>query len=577
MHYTFSAERPNSRYIDIEFTTSNPDGGEVLLQLPSWRPGRYELGNFARNIQRFHVFDAAGESLPFKKLTKDSWLVHANGAESLTVRYNYYAAQPDAGACWVDEEFFYINPVHCCLYVPGRLHESCSLEFRLPENYRYATSLKSTGKAGFVADDFDELVDSPVLASASLQHQHYDVNGCRFHVWIQGECHPDWKRLLADFRKFTEVQVKTMVDFPFTEYHFLVLALPYKFYHGVEHLRSTVLAIGPGSELMQPSVYTDFLGVASHELFHAWNVKTIRPVELMPYDYTTENYSRLGFVYEGVTTYYGDLFLVRCGSYDVGQYFKEIDLRLQRHFDNYGRFHTPVADASFDTWLDGYGPGIPHRKTSIYDEGSILALMADLFIRRSTGGKRSLDDVMRALYVDFGKRGIGYSERDYMSLLELTADAPMTDFFMDYVYGTENYEPLLRELLDAHGCELHRSPALTVAERDFGFRIYADTTVTRVSAVAPLSIADRSGIAKEDELIAVNGQKIEVNLESLLAEAGNKTELTLFSPMRRQREITLQKGNEQYYHRYNIRRKEDTSLDSELLFRAWTQRSFRDA
>ena len=101
--------------------------------------------------------------------------------------------------------------------------------------------------------------------------------------------------------------------------------------------------------------------------------------------------------------------------------------------------------------------------------------------------------------------------------------------------------------------------------------------VTRVSAVAPLSIADRSGIAKEDELIAVNGQKIEVNLERLLAEAGNKTELTLFSPMRRQREITLQKGNEQYYHRYNIRRKEDTSLDSELLFRAWTQRSFRDA
>src|SRR5437762_8327636 len=173
---------------------------------------------------------------------------------------------------------------------------------------------------------------------------------------------------------------------------------------------------------MKEEFYVDFIGVVSHELFHVWNVKTIRPAEMTPYDYTKENYSRLGFVYEGVTTYYGDLFLVRSGVYSISQFFAELNVRIQKHFDNYGRFNLSVADSSFDTWLDGYTPGIPNRKTSIYDEGCLIALMTDLLIRRYTQNKKSLDDVMKTLYFDFAKLHHGYAEHDYTKVVENTGE-----------------------------------------------------------------------------------------------------------------------------------------------------------
>ena len=230
-------------------------------------------------------------------------------------------------------------------------------------------------------------------------------------------------------KAFTIDQLKMMGSFPFDAYHFLVQVLPYSFYHGVEHLKSTVLGIGPGYDLMRNNIYIDFVGVASHELFHAWNIKTIRPAEMMPYNYKTENYSRLGFVYEGVTTYYGDLILARCGVYNTEQFFKELNVRIQKHFDNPGRQNLSVADSSFDTWLDGYTPGVPGRKTSIYDEGCITALMTDLIIRKKTNSKSSLDDVMRTLYEDFGKKNIGYAEHDYFSIVDFIAKDSMADFY----------------------------------------------------------------------------------------------------------------------------------------------------
>jgi predicted metalloprotease with PDZ domain len=282
--------------------------------------------------------------------------------------------------------------------------KKCFIELDLPDNYQTVTSMRLLNPKLIRADDYHQLVDSPLIASPALQHNLYYVDNIMFNIWFQGSCKPDWGRIIQDFSRFTAEQIKTMGSFPSAEFHFLVQAMPYKFYHGVEHLHSTVLAIGPGSELMDEGLYTDFVGVASHELFHVWNVKTVRPQDLLPYDYSKENYSRLGFVYEGVTTYYGDLFLARCGVYDAGQFFTEINHRLQKHMDSFGRANMSVADASFDTWLDGYVPGIPHRKTSIYDEGCLTALMTDLLIRKTTGSQASLDDVMRILYEDFGKQ-----------------------------------------------------------------------------------------------------------------------------------------------------------------------------
>ena len=578
MRYKVSAPHPVNHMIEIEMTVDRLTSSELTLQLPSWRPGRYELGNFAKNIQRWNAFDEKGSPLPYRKKGKDTWQVDVNEAKSVVIRYNYYAAQLDAGACWLDEQQLYMNPVHCMLFVPERLHESCEVSFDLPMSYKLATSMEKISDHVLRAQDYHELVDSPVIASPSLQHKAFTSGSTIFNIWFQGDCKPDWSRVVEDFKKFSEEQIRTMVDFPVNEYHFLVQVLPFRYYHGVEHLKSTVLALGPGTNLMDPSLYVDFVGVASHELFHSWNIKTIRPAEMLPYDYTKENYSRLGFVYEGVTTYYGDLFLARAGVYSVKQFFAEINARLQKHFDNYGRFNLSVADSSFDTWLDGYGPGIPNRKTSIYDEGCLVAMMTDLIIRSKSKGQESLDEVMRTLYRDFGKRKIGYTEHDYLSIIEKLAGESMADFFIDYIYGTENYEPLLSELLGLAGCVLSKKPSSVESERYFGFKINQSEGKTFVKQVAPGSPADLAGLGKEEEIISVNEMKVTDNLQELLRLfSGEKIILTTYTPVQKMKDISISAGKEEYYAQYSIRQKEKASPDEQRLFKAWLKHDFYPA
>jgi predicted metalloprotease with PDZ domain len=572
MRYRISAPHPATHFIEIEMSVDNITDEEVFFQLPSWRPGRYELGNFAKNIQRWIAKNEKGETLVSKKVSKDCWEVRTDGAKEIHIYYNYYASQLDAGGCWLDEEQLYINPVHCCLYVPERLHEPSTLEFNLPEKFSYATSLEKVNPRIFLANDFHELVDSPVIASTVLQHNSYTAADHTFHIWFNGECKPDWARVINDFRKFTMEQIKMMGEFPVKEFHFLVQALPYKFYHGVEHLSSTVLALGPGTELMNEALYTDFMGVSSHELFHVWNVKTIRPDAMTPYDYTKENYSRLGYVYEGVTTYYGDLFLARCGVYSLEQFLKEISERVQKHFDNYGRFNLSVADSSFDTWLDGYNPGVPNRKTSIYDEGCLLALMTDLMIRRRTNHEKSLDDVMRILYTDFGKKKRGYTEHDYISIVENLTNESASDFFIDYVYGTEDFHPLLSDLLNHFGLELARSASAKNHEYHFGFKV-TDTTIDKV---APNSPSWKAGITKGDEIISVNGMKVEKNLDELISYFSTQpVMLTVITQMKKEKQILLQKTDEKYFHRYFIVQKENPTISEQKAFSEWMKSAVR--
>lgn len=561
MHYRFLFPNRVSRFAVIELTLDELTGDQVEVCLPSWRPGRYELGNFAKNIRSWKAATVDGELLPFRKIAKDRWLVQLEGHSTITIHYDYYCAQPDAGACWVDEELVYINPVHCCLYVPDRLHTPCTVELQLPNDYSVACSMASPKHGIFKAKSFHELVDSPWMASANLHHETYAIDHIDFHIWFHGNFVPDWQKILNDFTRFSKLQLQTMGSFPVNEYHFLILALPFRFYHGVEHLGSTVLALGPAAQLMEAPLYDDLTGVASHELFHVWNIKAIRPIDMLPYDYAAENYSRLGFVYEGVTTYYGDLFLVRSGVYTQDQYFKELDARLQKHFNTHARFNMPVAEASFDTWLDGYVPGIPHRKTSIYDEGSLVALMTDLLIRKNTNHKASLDDVMRTLYNDFGKRNIGYSENDYLRIVEQVAGMPMTDFFVDFVYGTENYEPLLGDLLEYVGCEMIRTPSAQTQERRFGFKVSTENGITKVVAVLPGSLADRAGLGKDDELVAVNELKVEGNLNELMpVDDQQPITISLLTPMKRLKEIVLTAAPESYYHNYSIRARASATI-----------------
>ena len=300
MHYRLSADPNATHYIAVEaHLTEIQNQPEVDLQLPAWRPGRYELQQFAKNIQRFTVVNEKGQPLPVRKVTKDRWRVQTNGATELTALYNYYALLPtpnmlNAGSSFVNDTLLYVNPVNLCVYAEGRIDEPCTLQLAIPDGWTVACGLEQVSPKILRAADFYELVDSPLVAAPVMQHIPYSVRDVSFHVWILGGRRTDGDpvfdadQIVRDFSHFSEKQLDLYGEFPERDYHFLTLVLPVPYYHGVEHRNSTVLVLGPADE--GEGLYLDLLGVASHELFHAWNIIRIRPAELLPYDFTQENY-----------------------------------------------------------------------------------------------------------------------------------------------------------------------------------------------------------------------------------------------------------------------------------------------
>lgn len=454
MHYHISIADTFQHFIQLQFTIPHIHQDSIELQLPAWRPGRYELQHFAKNVRLFHITDDQGNPVQFLKVTKDRWRVETKGINTIQVSYQYFAHQPDAGACEVNDEYLYINPVHCCMYVEGRIDETYTLTFDLPDDYEIASQMQQTGKHQLSAPNFDYLADSPLFASNTLEHHQFKVADTNMHIWFQGKHCFDTARLIADTTTYTLKQIEVFGDLPCKDYHFLYLMHQTPARHGVEHLDSTVIALGQLADQTQEEFYHDLLAISSHELFHLWNIKRIRPEAMLPYDFTKENYSTLGYVYEGVTTYYGDLMLLQSGVWTWEQFAASFTSDIKRHTDNSGRFNYSVAESSWDTWLDGYVPGVTGRKVSIYIEGMMAAVIADITIIAKSKGQHSLHEVMRDLYQKYYKHGKGYTESTYQALLEQYSGVSFDDYFKQYIWGKGNLLNGLQTALAQVGCKL---------------------------------------------------------------------------------------------------------------------------
>ncbi len=567
MHYSISYEHPHLHFVDITLKVDNIQEKKTYLQLPAWRPGRYELGNFAKNIQKFSIENEQGESIPFRKITKDRWEVNTESQETILVRYNFHAASLDAGNSWLDEEQLYLNFVNCMLYVEGRMEEAAQVHLELPDDYEIACSLPEVEKHTLEARSFYQLADSPMIASNRLTHWQYEVEGSQFHLWFMGECLLDKEKVIQQFTAFTQEQIGLMGKFSEEDYHFLYQILPTRFYHGVEHGNSTVIALGPPEKVVT-DMYPDFLGVSSHELFHAWNIIRIRPAEMMPYDFTKENYFPTGFVAEGVTTYYGDLFLARSGVFSKDQYLAEVNKLLKRHFDNFGRFNHSLVESSHDLWLDGYAAGVPGRKVSIYVKGALVSLILDLELRKITNGAQSLDTFMQHLWENFGKKEVGYTLGDLEEIVKNLSDNQLTSYFEDFIYGKIPLAEKLNEVFHSVGCMLKEHPAETTAEKYFGFRVQEENGKFTISSIFPESPAYQH-LAPNDELLAINRRKIDNNLHELI---GNRTSINVtFARNQKMGTVKLENKGETYFKQYTIQQREDATQEEKTMFIQWTK------
>ena len=520
INYIISYKHPHRHYVDFKLETNTNSVKNMRFQLAAWRPGRYELGNFSQNIRNWCAFDENGISLNFKKINKDLWEVDTKNTKKISVTYSYYSNQLDAGSCYLDEFQLYLNPVQCCFYIPGRIDEKYNLIIEKPDNYKIASSLEINNNK-LISNGYEELAESPIICSSNLQKNTYKINNTKFHIWFQGECKVNWHKIIKDFSLFTQKQINHFEGFPVNEYHFLFQITPYKSYHGVEHTKNTVILLGPSDQIMNER-YEDLLGVCSHELYHTWNIKSIRPKELFPYDYTKENYFRTGFVAEGVTTYMGDLTLYTSGVFSWEEFIKTQNQNLDRHLMNYGRFNLSVADSGFDSWLDGYKLGAPDRKVSIYPDAALCMLMVDLEIIINSNGKFSLHSVMKDLYHNFGLKNIGYSELDFQKICIKFGGTKVSNIFKDHIYDTKNYIPTLNSLLGQIGLELIEKKNPNLSAQYFGFITMEENNKIIIKKIEPNSAADNQGIGCNDEIVEIENKCIDDNLNNILKKCNEK-------------------------------------------------------
>lgn len=565
--FTFSTPQSNTQYVHIEAKIPTSQE-QTLVHFPAWRPGRYELGNFAKNVRNFKVSDGHSKGLNFRKINKDTWQVETQDTQEIVVSYNYYASELNAGSTYADATQLYVNPVNCCVFTKETYDMPVALALEIPKEWTVATSLELK-EGNWYAANTEELFDSPFIASDMLQKESYESHGVTFHVWFNGIVKPDWDRVLKDFKAFTDSQIAKFTEFPVKEYHYLNQILPYKTYHGVEHTKSTVITLGPSYEVFG-SLYKELLGVSSHELYHTWNVKTIRPAEMQPYDFTKENYSPLGYLCEGVTTYMGDLFLFKSGVFNLEQYLNEMNSQLQRHFDNHGRFHYSVAESSFDTWLDGYQPGAPGRKVSIYTEGCLIAFITDVKLLEATNNKYGLDEVMKRLFFQFGLEGKGVSEADYKATIEAVGKFSYDEIFNDYIHGTKPFESLLTTCFDYLGLELNHQPDESYAGGKLGFKFMnSNRGAAVVKAMYPGGPAELGGLMLEDEIMAINGFEVNNNANEWFAYCEDEQkELTIF---RKGQLLTLvlPEVNRFFYNKYQVKMVETPNGPQKAGMKAW--------
>lgn len=569
VRYQVRCEQAQQRY--IQFSAVFEQAAELdalFLELPSWRPGRYEIGNFAKNIKGFKAFGADKQPLPFEKTAKDTWKIATKGQQQISISYNYYAAELNAGSTFLDPKQLYINPVNCFFYDAQQTQQPYQLQLHIPAEWQIASALHFDDEHIVELANFDRLADSPLICSAAIDRRSYEVNGITFHICFNQQHMIPWERVLQDFSQFTQRQIQDFGEFPSPEYTFLIQALPYAVYHGVEHLDSTVIALGPSCDVFG-SLYTELLGVCSHELYHAWNIKALRPAEMQPYNFKRENYALTGFIYEGITTYMGDLYLLKSGVFSLTQYLKELSKQVQKHLDNPGRFSMSVAEASFDTWLDGYVPGAPGRKVSIYTEGCLLAFYVDYRLRKATNHKMGIEHVVKDLYYNFGANTSGYTLAAYQSTLENLSGESFADFFKDYVCGTAAYEALIQEAFDFFGLELQQTPSKSYAEARLGMKVSLSGKEWQILSIYPGSPADTGGLAIGDLIIGVNGLRALPSLDNWLAFYENQNKTLLLDRNGQLLERFIPEVDRHFYVSHLVVASIDTLATQEKALKSW--------
>ncbi len=565
VEYTLTPQVPNSHLITvaIRYVPAVPVK-TIDFALPTWRPGRYQIQNYARNVRDFTATDDAGQPLRWTKTDKSTWRVERGTARAVQVSYAYYANTLDAGSTlWNDEELYW-NGTNLLMYVVGFQTLPARLSLTLPAAWQCACPLKKIGEPFvYEAPDYDTLADAPGIASPTLAGVQFEHAGTTYHLAFQGPVAVPLAEVAEQVRR---IVAETVAIFgnraPFRDYWFLYHAIPGGRFHGVEHLNSTSITF-------PANVFEDrpqrFYSLTAHEFFHAWNVKRIRPQVLGPFDYSREVYTRNLWVAEGVTSYYDDLLCRRANLLSEEEYLRTLATTIAAQQRTPGRLVTPVTAASFDAWLT---PDDGNVRVDFYTKGALVALLLDLDIRRRTNGAKSLDDALRWLYTTYAERGIGYPEDGMQLAVEAVTGTSYTDFFQQYVDGTA--ELPYGEYLAVVGLELAESRPPKQPKVSLGVELAGDEKQAVISNVFPNEAGFRAGLDRGDILVAIDGEQANTTTVPELLKKRQPDEVVRVLVFRhgklREVAVTLQPETRVDYQ---VRRVASPSPSQTQMYQAW--------
>lgn len=544
VRYSILPARPEAHLYRVTCTVPDPDPEGQRFALPAWIPGSYMIREFARHVVSIRA-ESRGAQIEIEKLDKHTWLAQP-APGTITLAYEVYAWDLSMRGAHLDTTHAFFNGACMFLRAVGMEGAPCEVEILRPRGARYrrwrvATAMsrngaKPYGFGSYAAADYDELIDHPVeMGEFSLAS--FRACGVPHNLVVTGRHRADLPRLCRDLKRLCEHHIRFWGGSrtggesasrglhrarpPFDRYTFLVTAVG-EGYGGLEHRASTALLcsrddLPRAGEKKVTERYRTFLGLCSHEYFHAWNVKRIKPAAFSPYDFDRESYTTLLWAFEGITSYYDDLGLVRAGLIEKTDYLELLGRAITQYLRTPGRRRQSIAESSFDAWIKYYrqDENSPNAIVSYYGKGSLVALCLDLLIRKGTKGRRSLDDVMRGLWRRHGLTGLGVEEDGIERLAEEVTGLRLRRHFEEWLRSSR--ELPLKALLATHGVAMNLRAAESSSDKGgrpagsiqpgglatLGIRVRAESDGATITNVFEGSAAQLAGMAAGDTIVAL--------------------------------------------------------------------------
>ncbi|MGH9395542.1 MAG: M61 family metallopeptidase [Terriglobia bacterium] len=524
LEYRLLLLRPSTHLINVEISVKNVNERTLDFVMPAWAPGRYAIYNFAKGVQQFQAVGTRGQPLPWLNIDKQTWQVDARGAGgAVTACYRVYANTLTGSFAQFDASHANINGAGVYMYVAGHKRDPVTLVVETPAVWGndakiYSGFSLSTSQNTFQSPNYDRLIDTPMEVSTHDVEREFKDHGKTFRVVVHALGEGDdtvaqWtSNLTSDLEKIVDSEMSMMPEPDFENYTFLVHVSPFITEgDGMEHLNSTeVIVRGVADSDAMAEAELD----AAHEFFHLWNVKRLRPAALGPFDYTKEDYTRSLWFAEGFTQYYSYVNLYRSGIWNRQEFLDHLSGEIRTLQQEPGRLMMSAESSSFRAWFYDRSPQMQETNfvnstISYYNKGALLGMLLDLEIRERTEGKKSLDDVMRAMYNKFYNAppatyylpGRGYTEEDILEALNAVSGTDFTDFFKRYVEGAD--ELPYDRILAAAGLSLKISTGPDTAP-SLGILGQSVDNGIRIMAVRPGKAADRAGLSRGDILISVD-------------------------------------------------------------------------